>query len=39
MKISDQLLTGPNATFNVTTKDGIAVGLAVQARWAVDRAS
>ena len=38
IRISDQLLTGPGATFNVTTKDGIAVGLAVQARWAVDRA-
>ena len=27
------------ATFNVTSKDGIAVGLSVQARWTVDRRS
>jgi regulator of protease activity HflC (stomatin/prohibitin superfamily) len=38
IRISDQLLSGPAATFAVTSKDGISVGLAVQARWAVDRA-
>jgi len=38
IRISDQLLSGPGASFNVTSKDGIAVGLSVQARWAVDRA-
>jgi len=36
-RISDQLLAGPGATINVTSRDGIAVGLSVQARWAVDR--
>ena len=38
IRISDQLLSGPGAAFPVTSKDGIAVGLSVQARWAVDRA-
>jgi regulator of protease activity HflC (stomatin/prohibitin superfamily) len=37
MRVSDQLLSGPAATFTVPTKDGFAVGLVLQARWALDR--
>ncbi len=37
MRVSDQLLSGPAATFTVPTKDGFAVGLVIQARWALDR--
>ncbi len=37
MRVSDQLLSGPAATFQVPTRDGFAVGLAIQARWALDR--
>jgi regulator of protease activity HflC (stomatin/prohibitin superfamily) len=37
VRVSDQLLSGPPATFNVSTKDGFAVGLVLQARWAIDR--
>lgn len=37
MRVSDQLLSGPSATFTVPTKDGFAVGLVLQARWALDR--
>jgi regulator of protease activity HflC (stomatin/prohibitin superfamily) len=38
MRVSDQLLSGPAATFTVPTRDGFAVGLVIQARWALDRA-
>ena len=37
VRVSDQLLSGPAATFTVPTKDGFAVGLVLQARWALDR--
>ncbi len=37
VRVSDQLLSGAPATFNVSTKDGFAVGLVLQARWALDR--
>lgn len=37
MRVSDQLLSGPAATFNVPTRDGFTVGLVIQARWALDR--
>jgi regulator of protease activity HflC (stomatin/prohibitin superfamily) len=37
MRVSDQLLSGPAATFTVPTRDGFAVGLVLQARWALDR--
>jgi regulator of protease activity HflC (stomatin/prohibitin superfamily) len=37
MRVSDQLLPGPAATFHVPTRDGFAVGLVIQARWALDR--
>lgn len=37
MRVSDQLLAGPAATFTVPTRDGFAVGLVLQARWALDR--
>ena len=38
VRVSDQLLSGPAAAFNVSTKDGFVVGLVLQARWALDRA-
>ena len=37
MRVSDQLLSGSSATFTVPTRDGFAVGLVIQARWALDR--
>ena len=37
MRVSDQLLAGPAASFTVPTRDGFAVGLVIQARWALDR--
>ena len=37
VRVSDQLLSGPAAAFTVPTKDGFAVGLVLQARWALDR--
>ncbi len=37
MRVSDQLLSGPAATFTVPTRDGFAVGLVLQARWSLDR--
>ena len=37
MRVSDQLLSGHAATFNVPTRDGFTVGLVIQARWALDR--
>lgn len=37
VRISDQLLAGPDAKFAVSTKEGVAAVLVVQARWAVDR--
>ena len=37
MRVSDQLLSGSAATFTVPTRDGFAVGLVIQARWALDR--
>jgi regulator of protease activity HflC (stomatin/prohibitin superfamily) len=37
VRVSDQLLSGPPASFSVSTKDGFAVGLVLQARWALDR--
>lgn len=38
IRISDQLLAGPDAVVTVSTKDGLAASLALQARWAVDPA-
>lgn len=37
MRVSDQLLAGPAGSFTIPTKDGFAVGLVIQARWALDR--
>ena len=37
MRVSDQLLSGPAASFTIPTRDGFAVGLVIQARWALDR--
>ena len=38
VRISDRLLSGPEGTFNVSTKDGVIAQVGVQARWAIDRA-
>jgi regulator of protease activity HflC (stomatin/prohibitin superfamily) len=38
VRISDRLLSGPEGTFNVSTKDGVVAQIGVQARWAIDRA-
>ena len=37
VRVSDQLLAGPAASFTIPTRDGFAVGLVIQARWALDR--
>jgi regulator of protease activity HflC (stomatin/prohibitin superfamily) len=37
VRVSDQLLAGREATLDVSTKEGLSVSLAIQARWAVDR--
>jgi regulator of protease activity HflC (stomatin/prohibitin superfamily) len=37
VRISDQLLSGEEGHFNVTTKEGVLAQIVVQARWAVDR--
>ena len=39
VRISDQLLTGPQGVFGVSTKEGVAARVTIQARWAIDRAS
>lgn len=38
VRISDRLLSGPEGSFNVSTKDGVVAQVGVQARWAIDRA-
>lgn len=37
VRVSDQLLGGPAATFGLVTRDGITVSVSLQARFAVDR--
>jgi regulator of protease activity HflC (stomatin/prohibitin superfamily) len=37
VRVSDQLLSGPAGTFGVSTREGVAAQLTVQARWAIDR--
>ncbi|MEP6994402.1 MAG: SPFH domain-containing protein [Acidobacteriota bacterium] len=39
VRISDQLLTGEEGTFSISTKEGVAARLSIQARWAIDRNS
>jgi regulator of protease activity HflC (stomatin/prohibitin superfamily) len=36
VRVSDQLVAGREASLEVSSKEGLAVGLAFQARWAVD---
>ena len=38
VRVSDQLLSGPHGSFNLSTKDGVVAHVTVQARWAIDRA-
>jgi regulator of protease activity HflC (stomatin/prohibitin superfamily) len=37
VRVSDQLLSGPEGTFAVSTREGVVVQMSVQARWAIDR--
>ena len=37
VRISDQLMTGPEGTFSVSTREGVVAQMTVQARWAIDR--
>ncbi len=37
VRVSDQILSGDAAGFNLTTKEGVLARVTVQARWAVDR--
>jgi len=39
VRVSDQLLSGQEGAFTVSTKEGVAARVAIQARWAIDRAS
>lgn len=39
VRISDQLLSGEQGQFNVTTKEGVLARVSVQARWAISRKS
>jgi len=39
VRISDQLMTGQEGVFSVSTKEGVAARVTIQARWAIDRAS
>jgi regulator of protease activity HflC (stomatin/prohibitin superfamily) len=38
VRVSDRLLSGPEGSFSVSTKDGVVAQVAIQARWSVDRA-
>jgi regulator of protease activity HflC (stomatin/prohibitin superfamily) len=37
VRVSDQLLSGPESAFKISTKEGVMAQVAVQARWAIDR--
>jgi len=37
VRISDQLLSGPDATFSISSKEGVIAQVSIQARWAIDR--
>ncbi len=37
VRVSDQILSGEEGQFQVTTKEGVIARVAVQARWAIDR--
>jgi regulator of protease activity HflC (stomatin/prohibitin superfamily) len=37
VRVSDQLLSGQDATFSVSTKDGVVAQMTIQARWAIDK--
>jgi regulator of protease activity HflC (stomatin/prohibitin superfamily) len=39
VRISDQLLSGAEGEFHVTTKEGVLARVSVQARWAISRKS
>jgi regulator of protease activity HflC (stomatin/prohibitin superfamily) len=37
VRVSDQLLSGPEGTFSVSTREGVVAQMSVQARWSIDR--
>ena len=37
IRVSDQLLSAPAATFNISTREGVSAQMTVQARWSIDR--
>lgn len=37
VRVSDQLTSGPEGTFSVSTKEGVVAQMTIQARWSVDR--
>lgn len=37
VRVSDQLTSGPEGTFSISTKEGVVAQMTVQARWSVDR--
>jgi regulator of protease activity HflC (stomatin/prohibitin superfamily) len=37
VRISDQLLSGAEATFSMSTKEGVPIRTSLQARWSIDR--
>lgn len=37
VRVSDQLLSGPDGTFSVSTREGVVAQMTVQARWSIDR--
>jgi regulator of protease activity HflC (stomatin/prohibitin superfamily) len=37
VRISDQLLSGQDGTFSVSSKEGVIAQMSIQARWAIDR--
>lgn len=39
IRVSDQLLSGTEGAFSVSTKEGVAARVTIQARWAIDRTS
>lgn len=37
VRVSDQLTSGPEGTFSISTREGVVAQMSVQARWAIDR--
>ncbi|MEO8429944.1 MAG: SPFH domain-containing protein [Acidobacteriota bacterium] len=37
VRISDRLLSGPDGTFTISTREGVVAQMTVQARWSIER--